>query len=240
MRPGIVVSIVGHLVAVWLTWLSWPAMAELQPMGAQIVPVEIVAIGDETNVRALAEQVPEDEVAPQEEEASEEEPAPAPTPTPTPRRQTQNDDEFDLADISGMIDRQRNQGRRQQEGAPADRNQRGAGLGTEERATIESRATALVNARLRTCWRSTDDLPEPERLLVTVAFQLNRNGSLNGQPNVVSPRNYTFDPIMNEAVNRAMRAVRVCDLSALADDPVVGPHYDIWRDQEVTFGRRSS
>jgi len=95
-----------------------------------------------------------------------------------------------------------------------------------------------VNARLRTCWRTTADLPEPERLQVVVEFQLNRNGTLNGQPSVMSPRNTTFDPIMNEAVQRALRAVRSCDLSSIADDPVVGPHFDIWREQEVTFGVR--
>ena len=56
---------------------------------------------------------------------------------------------------------------------------------------------------------------------------------------MLSPSNYTFDPDMNEAVNRALRAVRTCDpYDRLPDDPVVGDHFEIWRDQEVTFGLR--
>jgi hypothetical protein len=237
MRPGVIVSFVGHVLAVWLTLLNWPASPALPVQGAAIVPVEIVDIGDETNVRALAEQVPDDEVAPQAEEQQPEETRPAPSPTPQQRRQQSSNDEFSLADISGMIDRQRNQGRRQQEGARADRNQRGAGLGTEERASLESRVASLVDRHLRRCWRSTADMPDPERLLVTVEFQLDRNGRLSGQPRVVSPTNYTFDPLMGEAVNRALRAVRVCDpYEFLPNDPSVGEYFEVWRSQEVTFG----
>lgn len=240
MRIGILlISLIGHILAGWLLSRQW--QLNLEPMqSAVVVPIEIVAVGAENNVRALAVEAPE-ETAAQQEQLPQEETAPTPAPAPDPRqRNNQRDSEFNLADISGMIDRQRNDGQRRQEGAPSDRNQRGAGLGTEERATIESRASALVNARLRTCWRSTEDLPDAGRLIVVVAFQLNRNGALVGQPTVVSPRNYTFDPIMAEAVNRALRAVRVCDLSQIAEDPVVGPHFDIWREQEVTFGRRNS
>ncbi|MBL8538273.1 MAG: hypothetical protein JNM59_12780 [Hyphomonadaceae bacterium] len=241
MRPGVIVSLIGHAGAVMLTMLAWEARSTLPVQGAAIVPVEIVDLGAEANVRALAEQVADDEVAPQEEEQLPEEPAAAPSPTPQPRRPQTNDDDFNLADISGMIDRQRNRGRRQQEGAPADRNQRGAGLGTEERATVESRVASLMDRALRRCWRSTADMPDPERLIVVVEVQLDRNGRLVGQPRVVSPVNYTFDPLMNEAVNRALRAVRVCDpYEFLPNDPSVGEYFEVWRTQEVRFGLRQS
>lgn len=240
MRPGVIVSVIGHVGAVMLTLFAWEARSTLPIQGAQIVPVEIVDIGAETNVRALAEQVPDEEVAPQEDEQQlEEPPPPAPTPQQTRQQPQRNNDDFNLADISGMIDRQRNQGRRQQEGAAADRNQRGAGLGTAERATVESRVASLVDRHLRRCWRSTEDMPDPERLIVVVEFQIDRNGRLSGQPRVTSPTNYTFDPLMAEAVNRATRAVRVCDpYEFLPNDPVVGQHFDVWRSQVVTFGRQ--
>lgn len=240
MRAGLIVSIVGHVGAVLMTMLAWEAHTTLPPQGAAIVPVEIVDISPETNVRALAVEVPEDQVSAQEEETLPDEPQPAPAPTPTPRRQQEpRSDEFNLADISGLIDRERNNGRRQQEGQRADRNQRGAGLGTEERASMESRVASLMDRHLRRCWRSNEDMPDPDRLIVTVAFQLDRNGALSGQPRVVSPRNYTFDQYMNEAVNRALRAVRTCDpYDFLTTDPVVGPYFEVWRDQEVTFGRQ--
>lgn len=241
MRAGVIVSIIGHVGAVMMTMLAWEARSSLPQDSVAVVPIEIVDVAEEANVRALAEEVPDEEVAAQEEQvAAEEEPRPAPTPTPTPRRQPQQqNDEFNLAEVSGMIDRQRNSGRRQQEGAPADRNQRSAGLGTAERASLEGRIAAIVQQQLQRCWRTVADMPDPERLRVTLAFRLNRDGSLNGQPRVVSPSNYTFDPQMNEAVNRALRAVRTCDpLTRLPEDPIVGEHFEIWRDQEVQFGLR--
>jgi len=241
MRAGVVVSIIGHVGAVMMTMLAWEARSTLQTQGVSVVPVEIVDVAAEANVRALAEDVPDEEVAPQEEQTAAEEPtpAPAPSPTPTPRRQQQQNDDFNLADISGLIDRQRDSGRERQEGQRADRNQRGVGLGTEERTAIESRVAGLVQQALNRCWRSVADLPDPERLRVVLSFRLNRDGSLNGQPRVVSPSNYTFDPYMNEAVNRARRAVLTCDpFERLPNDPVVGEHFEVWRDQEVTFGLR--
>jgi hypothetical protein len=79
------------------------------------------------------------------------------------------------------------------------------------------------------------DLPDPDRLVITVQFELNRNGTLNGQPVVTNPRNYTFDPNMRIAAEAALRAVRTCDFSFFSDDPVVGDHYEIWRQTEFTF-----
>jgi len=241
MRAGVLVSIIGHVGAVMMTMLAWEARSSLPEHTLAVVPIEIVDVAAEANIRALAEDVPDEEVAPQEEQAPQEEepqPAPAPTPTPQQQRRRQNE-EFNLAEISGMINRERDSGRRQQEGQRADRTQRGAGLGTEERASIEARIATLVRQELQHCWRTVADMRDPERLRVTVAFRLNRDGSLNGQPRVLSPANYTFDPDMNEAVNRAMRAVRTCDpYDRLPDDPVVGDHFEVWRDQEVTFGLR--
>jgi hypothetical protein len=224
-----------------MTMLAWEANSSLPEDVVTVVPIEIVDVAAEANVRALAEDVPDEEVAPQEEQtAPEAEPAPAPTPAPPPPRPRQRNDDFNLADISGMIDRQRDTGRRREEGARADRNQRSAGLGTAEVASLEARIATIVRSELQRCWRTVADMPDPERLRVTVSFRLNRDGSLNGQPRVLSPSNYTFDPLMNEAVNRALRAVRTCDpIDRLPQDPIVGEHFDIWRDQEVTFGLRT-
>jgi len=241
MRAGVVVSIVGHVGAVMMTMLAWEARTTLSPDAVVVVPIEIVDVAAESNVRALAEQIPEEEVAAQDTPPAPEPPeaAPAPTPRPTPPQQRTRRDEFDLSDISGLVDKQREPGRRRQEGAPAERTQRGAGLGTAEVASMEARIAALVQRHLQRCWRLPDDLPDPDRLIVVIEFQLNRNGTLNGQPQVTSPRNYSFDAPMNEAVNRAVRAVRQCDPYPLPDDPIVGEHFDIWREQIVTFQRRS-
>jgi hypothetical protein len=234
MRPGVIVSIVGHVGAVMMTLLAWETRTVILPASGAVVPVEIVAVAPESNVRALAEDVPDEEVAPDEQEPTEAEPAPAPSPTPTPQRR-QQDDEFDLSAIAGMLDKQREPGRQRREGERAERNQQGAGLGTAEVVAVEDRARSLIRAHMRRCWRMPIDLPDPDRLVVTVEFEINRNGTLNGQPRVTAPRNYSFDAPMRTAVEAAVRAVRSCDPYPLPDDPVVGEHYEIWRTQVYTF-----
>ena len=139
-----------------------------------------------------------------------------------------------------MLNRETEPGQRRQEGERAERNQRGVGLGTDERVTLEARAAALVQAHLRRCWRMPSDLPDPERLVVVLEFDVNRNGTLNGQPRVVSPRNYTFDQPMRTAVDAALRSVRQCDPYPFPDDPIVGDCYEIWRTNEYRFGLRQN
>lgn len=235
MRPGVIVSIIGHVGAVLMTLLAWEARSTLPAEMGAVVPIEIVDVALESNVRALAEAVPDEEVSPEEQAPAEaeEQPAPAPTPAPTPRRP--RNDEFNLDAIAGMIDKQRDPGRPRTEGERADRTQRGAGLGTAEVASLRDRVRAVGRAHLRRCWRMPVDLPDPERLIITVEFDINRNGTLNGQPRVTNPRNYTFDPYMRAAAENALRAVRACDPFPFADDPVLGDHYELWRETEVVF-----
>ena len=240
MRPGVVVSIIGHVGAVLMTMLAWEARSELPVRGGAVVPVEIVDVALESNVRALQEADAQDEDVTAEEQTVPEEAETAPASAPTPRPRDRNRDAFeDLLNDPGLIDRSKDRPRpRPTNGQTSDRTQEGAGLGTAEVAALEDRASSMVDRHMARCWRMPDDLPDPERLVVTVAFQVGRNGALMGQPRVISPRNYTFDPPMAEAANRALRAVRQCDpYEILARDPVVGEHYEIWRDQEVTFGR---
>jgi hypothetical protein len=234
MRAGVIVSIVGHVGAVMMTLLVWEARTSLSPAAGSVVPVEIVAVAPESNVRALAVEVPDEELSPEEQEPEEADPAPAPAPTPREQRRQRNDD-FNLDAVAGLLDKEREPGRRRNEGERADRNQQGSGLGTAEVVAIEDRARALIRAHMRRCWRMPIDLPDPDRLVVTVEFEINRNGTLNGQPRVTSPRNYSFDAPMRTAVDAAVRAVRACDPYPLPDDPVVGEHYDIWRIQVYTF-----
>lgn len=236
MRAGVAVSIVGHIGFVMLTMLAWESRSTLAPSAGAVVPIEIVDVAAESNVRALAEDLPDEEVSPSEEPPTEEEPAPSPTPEPVPARPRQNSDEFDLSAVSGLLDKQRQPGRERQEGQRSERNQRGAGLGTAEVAAMQDRVTALTRRAMQRCWRMPADLPDPERLRVTLSFELDRNGNLRGQPRVVEPAgNLTFDPAMRAAVNSALTAVRSCNFTFFAEDPIVGPHYDAWDELDYTF-----
>ncbi|MEZ6022616.1 MAG: hypothetical protein R3C16_04185 [Hyphomonadaceae bacterium] len=83
MRAGWIVSIIGHIGVVLMTLLVWETRSTLMPEESVIVPVEIVDVAAESNVRALAEDVPvEDDVPEAEAETQEAEAAPAPSPDP--------------------------------------------------------------------------------------------------------------------------------------------------------------
>ncbi|HWA01421.1 MAG TPA: hypothetical protein VG841_14010 [Caulobacterales bacterium] len=234
MRPGLIVSAIGHAGAVLISLLAWETRpADIPTMGA-VVPVEIVATADESNVRALSASTQEPAPVP---EPALPEPAPAPTPAPPPPRpqprQQRND--FDLNAIAGMLDKNRHATQERTNGARADRSQRGAGAGTADVVSLQDRVRALMEREMRRCWRTPVDLPDPERLVVTVQFDLDRNGHLRGQPRITSPQNYTFDPAMRTAAESALRAVRQCDPYPFPDDPVVKDHFEIWAQLEHTF-----
>jgi len=236
MRPGIIVSIVGHIGAVLMTLLVWETRAVIVPASGSVVPVEIVDVAPESNVRALAEEI-EEEGEQEADESVDAEPQAVAADAP-PRQQPRRNDTFSLdAAEAALRDADRREGRRRQDGERAERTQQGAGLGTAEVVAIEDRARALIRAHMRRCWRMPIDLPDPDRLVVTVEFEINRNGTLNGQPRVTNPRagSYSFDAPMRTAVDAAVRAVRACDPYPLPDDPVVGEHFEIWRTQVYTF-----
>lgn len=228
MRAGWVVSFIGHIGFVIMTMLAWEARSTLLPAVGSVVPIEIVDVADESNVRALAIEAPDEEVAPSEETPTEEEPEPAPTPQPTPSRPRQNNDSFDLSAVAGLLDKQREPGRERNEGQRADRNQEGAGQGTDERVRMADRVIALTQRHIQRCWRMPIDQPDPERLIVVLEFDLDRNGNLRGAPRVISPTNYTFDAPMRVAVQNAVMAVNTCDPYPFPTDPVVGEHYETW------------
>jgi hypothetical protein len=239
MRAGWLVSAIGHVGFLMMTMLAWEARSTLAPSAGAVVPIEIVDVAPESNVRALSELVPEEETAPEaaeetvEEEPEEAEPIAAQQPRQQPQRNRNND--YDLDSVAALLDKQKDPGRRRVEGEQANTTQQGAGPGTANAVALEDRAAAIARAHMRRCWRMPVDLPDPDRLVITVRFHLNRNGTLNGQPEVISPRNYTFDPAMRTAAEAALRAVRVCDPYPFPDDPVVGEHYEIWRETEFRF-----
>ncbi len=242
MRPaGALVSGIGHVGLVMLTFVAWPA-ATLDPVDAFVVPVEVVSIGDITNVRAIeapAEDISEEETPAEEPVAqrqSEPEPAPAPSAQrPQPRRQ-QN--ELDLASLGDLLnDKQRPEGQRRtprsETAERGDRARRGAGLGTAEQARLEDYIRARGDAHIGRCWRAPVDSANPERLAVIVEFDLDRQGHVRGAPRVVSPSTFGATGELRAAIDNAVRAVRACDPYPFADDPLTADHYDLWR--QITY-----
>lgn len=238
MRAGVIVSIVGHIGFVIMTMLAWEARSTMTPAAGAVVPIEIVDVAAESNVRALAIDRPDEEVSPTEEPTSEEEETPAPSPDARQQRPRPNQDEFNPAATQGLVDRAREQRERRERGETADRDQQGAGAGTAEVAAMQDRVRSLAQRALMRCWRMPSDRADPERLIVTLEFDLDRNGNLRGPPRVTSPRNTTFDADMQYAVSNAVRAVQTCDPFPFATDPVLADHYETWSRIEFTFRPR--
>jgi hypothetical protein len=130
------------------------------------------------------------------------------------------DDEFDVEALSNLLRDARRDGR-----------QMGRSMTPME---LGARASAVARQHLRGCWEAPVDR-RPASRSVTVRFSLNEDGSLNGRPELVSPRGYWIDRSLRTAAERALTAVEECAPYPFADDPVLARHYEIWRELEFVF-----
>ncbi|MET0183149.1 MAG: cell envelope integrity protein TolA [Caulobacterales bacterium] len=249
MRAGLPASVIAHVGAVFMTLVAWPTFSSDAPTAGAVVPVEVLTIGEYSNVMALAVHAADDEnelTDPSEEDgATPDPPSEAEAAAPSPNaRQNRQETELDLAALNQdlLVDKQRprNPPRPRNTGQQSDRNQTGAGLGTAEQVALEDRLRALMRSHFlrHQCWREPADATDPGRLVVTVRININRNGGLEGEPQLVSPRTSGGDPEMRAAIENALRAVRLCDPFPLGDDPVAAEHYELWRRMEYTFRPR--
>jgi outer membrane biosynthesis protein TonB len=268
-----------HVGAVLATLLSLPEPDLSAPDLKVIIPVELVDIAAETNIRAATDGLipeddpssedandtittaadaaiappqqaqPEDVVAPPAEpDATDPEPKPEAPPKPQPPTPTRPDPaqtpprqrppatpslEDVLGNMGPFVDptatrstpprTEPNRPPRETSGPP----QSGAG----DQTAMTARVQDLIRARLEQCWNPPVDQPDPARLVVTVRFVLNRDGSIaRGAEEILTPaRLPSGDRAMLIAAERALNAVRDCspyrDLTVLP--------YEGWR--TITF-----
>ena len=209
----------------------------------------------EEDMMAASEIVPEPDVSdtviipddPVETPAPEPEPdEPEPEPDRPLLEQQPEDDPLDsiLGDASNLFDRTpRDQSKSpppppsddrsdledEQPGAADDR--RGAGEQTGNTAAVVS----MIQAQMKICWDDVVDLPNPERLNVTVSVTLNRDGTLKDDVELVKPARVPIgDRTMGVAVDRAVRAVRNCSPYRL---PVEAQDfYEDWDEVTLNIG----
>lgn len=237
MRAGWLISLIGHIGVALMTTLAWQTVSDIPAGAGSVVPVEIVDIAAESNVRALAEDVPDAEVAPEEaEQTREAEPASAPSPAPRERARNRTDD-LDLAAATDLLNADTKTGPQRHEGDRSDRNRQGAGLGTAEVAALEDRLRTVTDRHLRRCWRSTIDARDPSLLVVTLRFAVDRDGRISGEIQAIQPRESAFmSAEQRAALNNAIRAARVCEPYPFPTDPVLRDHYNVWRVNSYRFG----
>lgn len=189
----------------------------------------------------VEEPEPEPEPAPVEPEPEpepepvEEEPEPEPEPEePEPQRTA----ELDLDALSQLVDKARDQ----EETAPpvetpsetteiADQPRAAIGAGDRLTASDEAKMKAAVSR----CWNASAIIgaPNPETLIVSVDFELDRNGALAADPRVANAMqiNISGNRFWKVAEQMALRAVVAC----APYDFLPQDRYETWREFRVNF-----
>jgi len=208
----------------------------------EIIPEEI-APDEDIVPPAAAEQeevepeAPED-VIPEEPEPKEEEPEPEPE-EPEEKSEPKEAEPDELDDIlndANLFNRERETVKAPppptpepevEPDAPPPDARKGVGDRTANTARIES----IVLSQMRNCWGTLEDLPDPERLTVSVRVHLNTDGTLKDDVELVKPRRAPIgDRYMSVAIDRALRAVRTCQPYRL---PV--EDYEDWEEIVLNF-----
>ncbi len=177
------------------------------------------------------EEAPEPEPEPEEQpEPVQPDPEPQPEPEPDPDNLDLDFLEDALKDLTP--DEQRNSPRETPNAVPGERNQDRIGLGQQLTATEYDRIKAHVESR---CWNTQSFIgaPEPEKLVVRVEFELNRDGTLAGNPTVLNQTQIAVsgNPFWRVAERAAITAVRECE----PYDFLPENKYDAWREIILNF-----
>jgi colicin import membrane protein len=242
MRLGWLVSLCAHIAVACAWFIVWPhKMPSFED--SAVVPIEIV-ISDKTNLAAVAPKDVEPGDQPEEEGGASSEAAPPPEAleavpdkkAPEKKPEKKPAQQFSTADIENLLKNldQKKPGPQPKPqtatGRTGDKAQKSFGDAGKESASLKDSVRAQFDQK--DCWRSTADMPNPERLIVRVKFSLSRDGSLSNNPQVIS-QIMPGDTTMQVAANNAVRAVRVCMPLRLPAES-----YDIWRDLTLTFDGR--
>lgn len=195
-------------------------------------PEETVALPEETEAPEPAEEK-EDEPEPEPEEP--EPPRPEPDPLDDILDFAEDTFDQDLIDKTPREERRTAQPRpdltdEQPNEAPSE-----AQVGAGDRLRNQQSVINIVRAQMEVCWDDVDDLPRPERLNVSVTFTLDRDGTLRDDVKLINPARVPIgDRPMQQAIERALRAVRKCAPYRLPEDALVS--YDDWKDVTMNIG----
>lgn len=157
---------------------------------------------------------------------------PKPQPKPKPK-----DDDLDFDRLAALVDKER---KNQQPNDPAEAAV--AGERPQERVGPGDRLTATDIAKMQAavsrCWQTQALIgaPEPEKLLVQLAIELNRDGTLIGQPRVLNGMQISLsgNQFWKVAEQVAIRAVISCQ----PYDFLAADRYGVWKEMQLNFDPR--
>ncbi len=116
---------------------------------------------------------------------------------------------------------------------PLEDNAQGPRQGAGNRTGNDASVVDFIRAQIkdRECWRSVSDLPDWDRLDVTISFQLDSKGRISKPPERVRPRFIpSSDKFMFVASDRAIRAINLCAPYKMPEE-----EYDLWRNQDIVL-----
>lgn len=180
---------------------------------------------------------PEPEPAPVEiEEEPEQEPEPVEEPEPVKEPEPESD-ELDFDALSALIDREQDEPRAAPRETPSEvteqADQPRAAIGAGDRLTASDEAK--MRAAVERCWNASAIIgaPEPEKLLVTIDFELNRDGSLTSPPRVANALqiNLSGNRFWKVAEREALAAVVKC----APYDFLPLDRYQTWKEFKLNF-----
>jgi len=232
---GLVGSLALHAGIIAVTFFTWAHKLDIIDQASPIVPVDLVTVGDKTNVAPMVKeelqpiveqltppplpvslQPPKFEVAPETK--------PAPVQMPAPKQEA-----FDINNIQAMLNKRQ---------AAAPKNARVGsrnvkGIGDQSAMTADLRT--MLQSEIYRCWSPPVGAPHPENLIVSYELFLNRDGSVAQPPQLTSDSAAAVasDPYMRASAEAARRAIYTCAPYKLPAD-----RYSQWHDVTFVFDPR--
>lgn len=175
---------------------------------------------------------PEPKPEPLKPEAKVEPPKEKPKPKPKPK-----DDDLDFDRLAALVDKERkNQDPSNPDEAAVESERAQEKIGAGDRLTASD--VAKMQAAVSRCWQAQALIgaPQPEKLLVQLEVELNRDGTIVGQPRVLNALQISLsgNQFWKVAEQVAIRAVISCQ----PYDFLAADRYAVWKEMQLNFDPR--
>jgi len=254
-RPtGLVGAVALHAAILAATMFAWTHTLDIADQAPPVVPVDLVTIGEKTNIQSMVKQQPkeppkeeevqpptpeqaqvtpstpeQDDAAPPPDETSVEKVQPKPPPiTPTEKPSPEKKKEsFDIDKMMAFLDKRAPAATSAPNAKVGPRNIKGIG---QQSAMTMDLVDTLRN-QIAQCWSPPVGAPHPEALIVQFELYLNQDGTVAQPPQLLSSN--SADPFMRAAAEAARRAIYTCQPYRLPPD-----RYNQWQDIKLNFDPR--
>jgi len=226
----------GGIIAALL--ITWTQSFDVSDQQAPIVPVDLVTIGEKTNIMPTVKQ---EVTAPPKEEAQPPEPAAPPPPddmsiepvpktppqvVPKTKPQPEKKEQFNFDKLVNDLSKDTPAKSSVPNAKRAERTQKGIGaMNAMEMDLIDS-----LKNQMQQCWSPLTGAPHPEQLIVQWELLLNTDGRVAQAQPLTGDGGNSF---LRAANGAAQRAIYACQPYTLPAD-----RYGQWRDIVVTFDPR--